>query len=1332
MRRKDYSLTLALLADDVWMQLIVLYRQKYSRYFETFQSPLLKTPRIPSFPLLNNNNNTNIVDNSLESRLSIDNNNRGDGVSRPPSSHPWDRIRSFNQFQQFFNYLFQQIDSSSQSLPLPFSSSSSTKGVTVLPSPLHQLKKTLLAVKQAERLSSISEDEEEREQQFHPSRVTSMRILRISDFLPSEQQQQQSLQTTSIAFQQQNKNPFSAVAPSFKMVKSAPLLSDPLLLRHFRNHFIPLQHDKIKYLLSLSSEDIVTSLIQQIEEIRLEIDRQNQQQQSTSVVPPQEEMNSFLENDQLTILAKSFLPPLLSGGGPAAASSSSSRRASRETSRNNSPRQKPLKSAPSTTTGTTVILSPSSSSQNNSSSGTSFLFPKAIQVETNLSFLLPPFDFTYQLFYSVYHLKESLFNPNHQIVFVKIFQKWIDLLDVQSFNHVNKVLMKSNQWNGSSYKVFFGSEGKSYFSREESTSSSSSAASGHDIRRYLQIISDLVTFFFVLKSNCLKYFRVIENGSYPSQISGSGSSSSCSSHSQLSTTGTASTTTSAQSIIFPSNVLLASNPRSSSSSSSSSASHEQDALKETTQRFAYLPFQLSSLSLSLQENEAKAEDDDQSPSDSSLDETMSEFLHKYALLTNLDLILSLVIRREWSSCVNTIMDQSVEFLGINCEEITAKQQQMAVARSHQQQKEKQEKSGPFDDNNGFISPKKNVKKGKERDEENRSSTSSMLGLGGLFQIKNPSLFSTPPSNNNNNNNSGSLQNKSSAKVFNQKMQKTVEELIFSCSTNSSSHSSTVTGGKNSSSATNNPLYWLHRYQQFIASKQFFFHEKRLTLFVTILSLLMESNSWLSLELIVNHFFPFISPFLVKCLLFERTSSVISFRKRRPDQEGTNNKKDYLILIEENNDFSLILFYFDYLTKIIRNHYNNTNNNQKDDQSEDEKDPLTSFSGSFMLNEDDEIDLAVSSGTKTRSNRRRKEKRRLLVNEWLELSLLLSHGRPVAYSEESLGYSTTNRNHKNDDNYNNNYHPHRHHLPSSSSLSTSQFGWRKTASVCSKSIVNSDRNLYKLDCADAMQSALLFEECEAILQVFQKYLNNLKETDSEIIIPPTNKREEETEEGTALDSQNNHKNEEEKEDEEEEMFSVLQSALQILLERLLSWHKTHSRRVNNDNNLSQSAETEKQIEYYRNLVRRYYLMIFNYISPEFSGSSAATMIASGHQIKNSTGSAGEKRGKDHAMSLMETDERTFFRSDEWIEFGLRQLIIRPINEVLQATQRREGQESSAYREWTGFLADLFFSSILCRETPLSMRMKSFILSRLSPEFMKHLPFDYFLALKQFSA
>jgi hypothetical protein len=687
-----------------------------------------------------------------------------------------------------------------------------------------------------------------------------------------------------------------------------------VLVRHFRSHFIPLHHDGVKHLLSRSSEEILTALVQQIEDLRLEVESQRQRQSAKGEISAAEDLNDFLENDQLVLLAKAIFNPWGTERSEKKAAVTSQQQVS-----------------------------------------AAYVLPLALQQETNLSFSLPPFELTYQLYYAIYHLKDAVFNPSTGQVLLKVLQKWVDLLDASSLAHANRVLMRSHQWTGSHFKAFLGSRQKAP-DRDDPSSL-------HDLRRYLELVSDLATFCFLLRSQLLDCFCALHD-SYPPRIEPSSTASAAK--------------PSAREPLFKEAGPSATPPAQGAAPGPAIA----DALRESCLQFAYLPFRLRSLATSRQIDEARDVEE----------EELTAFLRSHLPLLNADMVLALCVRMEWMRCVSAVMEHVEQLLGIDPDEIREKLKVAAAASSAASLSPPRgarvlgEQANPSllrPSSGTVISPKKRLSPMKPPP----SAASSLL------PVRNASLFSSPQS--------GLAAPSSSA--FNQKLQRGAEELVFL-----------------DRAAT--PFLWLAAFQRFLGGRSFLLQERQLAVFVLLLPLLMEHNSWLSLELLVNHFHPFLTPFLVKTLLFEKDRDLVRVRWR---EEGS-----CLVVLEEANDFHLLVFYFDYLTKVIRSH---CHANCSSD--------FFARGTSLLVDQDEE---RGGGG--------------VLVNEWLELSLLLSHGQPVLSDAEDEPWQPQ-------------------------TLSPS---WRKTAAVCVKSIVNADRQHFSFSLPRAMAVCLRFQEFEAVLQIFQKH------------------------------------------------------------------------------------------------------------------------------------------------------------------------------------------------------------------------------------------------------
>jgi len=199
--------------------------------------------------------------------------------------------------------------------------------------------------------------------------------------------------------------------------------------------------------------------------------------------------------------------------------------------------------------------------------------------------------------------------------------------------------------------------------------------------------------------------------------------------------------------------------------------------------------------------------------------------------------------------------------------------------------------------------------------------------------------------------------------------------------------------------------------------------------------------------------------------------------------------------------NLILYYFDYLTKLVRHHYpdnktpprattaTTTSSTSVGDLSDLTNPSLSRFlwEGSHLLHllptttSPTSTALPLFPVTPSRSTdveddegegvMRVKGRRRCLINEWLELSLLLSRADVIQHQQQHSS-DTSDVTHHNGE-----------HSPIPSSFATSSsLSWRKTATACVRSIVNADRRAFFLDDVDALESCLAFEEYAGFLQI----------------------------------------------------------------------------------------------------------------------------------------------------------------------------------------------------------------------------------------------------------
>jgi hypothetical protein len=1525
------------LAEEVWYEMIPMIRSKYSQFFYRNRiipkSRLIQPPsdHLPCFLFLRSSSSS---DEKKKKKL----------------------FWKYSKWQSFYCFLSNKLQDS----PL-------LKSSVFLASLNPAIKQTLFRLD--ERIISADEASTSLLSESH-------RLISLSDLFSLD-----SVASVSSAASSSSSLPIQSVPA--KISHLSPLLSDSLLIRSFRTHIIPLHHEKIKYLLSLSSDEIFSYLLRTIEELRLEITRervsitveeelQEQLQQDDEELttdeageeievsdeendqqPPKqreelldkekenrsdiEEFNDFLENDKLAVFAKSFLnassffsalAPSLSSlpssfsttSGSSTSSSSSSGRIkkvnssnnlrkqqqytsktlSRQSSRNNSFNHLPLLTKgekphsfiePSSSSSSSFLKKqlgkvsghsssftfPSASSSTTSTSSSFFssqYLPKVIQVDTNCYFSLPPFDLTYSLFYAIYHLKDSLSSPSHQLMMMKLITKWLAFIDNKGIFEMKRILLKSSSWQGNSLKICFATvkEGKeresirgrsknnqpkdrSFTEKERRTAAAVSVNRENitDIRRYLDVISDILSFYVMLQGN---FFQSSSSSSLTVEMIPYSPTLSAKGHLSASVSSSSPITNSEKvpSHPLPSLLEAASTSERMKSSISSATSTSIVEIQDSPYYFNYLPFRLvpsfpsmisANYSGSLSplaspdihaeettERKAKREIVENKKAEVEEERILNAIIMKYSSLLHLDFLMILSIQRQWKSCISSLLEVIVELLGINIDEVTN------VAEEYQQQRKAKESenkriteveearhcstpSKPLFSGSQMkshvsqypgISPKKRlfspfkspITAGKDRflSSKDRHSLSSSVGYSFSHHSYNPAFyspdltssesvlskkkhFSLPLSTSSSSVSiNAGLSSSISSSTYNPRIHKMITDLLFPASSLSSSSASP------SSPSSLSARDWIHSPQLSFLSKFYFLKEQcGLTFFIFILYFLMESNSWLSLELMIHHYYSFIPPFLIKFLLFEDDQEIIHYDKKRisllptpsvpssssfsnlfsasvpasseqqPRRRSVSNvgittiipsSHEFVIFVNESNDLNLLLYYFDYLTKLIRHHYpassassslssrsptvsnsslpilsqDNTLSKQTISEQGSGCPSFPHLGGSFLIKysigcDSDQILMSLLD-----NRRKLRSEGRLLINEWLELSLFLSNVTPITpTSSEDLNERkpevdpTAAKSSNSAGNGFSSYIQERNVSPPVSS--SSSFSWKKTASVVVKSIVNCDRCHYDFDFFDAMIVCLFFNELDGFLQIFQKY---------------SNQRKKETEVDNGQESRLVL--------EERKDFDELQQILSCGIERILTELLICTSRAHKEKAIRQDVALETNnigketiiqnsviifqdhISYYQSLVERFYRFVLDYLLWFFA-----------------------KQGMNRRVN----EEVTANNNESYLSLVIHNLFVLPVLRIINQEAYpnneivKEMIDESLVTSLLVFLLELFFDQVFVSAASFSSSLWSLyfvekirnilillLTSPSSPSLLRYLPFPYYLFLRQESS
>jgi hypothetical protein len=1114
-----------------------------------------------------------------------------------------------------------------------------------------------------------------------------------------------------------------------------------------------------------------------------------------------------------------------------------------------------------------------SASSTATSTSSSFIssqyLPKVIQVDTNCYFSLPPFDLTYSLFYAIYHLKDSLSSPSYQLMMMKLITKWLAFIDNKGIFEMKRILLKSSSWQGNSLKICFAtveegnaresirdrsknnqSKDRSFTEKERRTGAAVSVNRENitDIRRYLDVLSDILSFYVMLKGN---FFQASSSSSLAVEMIPYSPTLSAKGHLSASVSSSTTNSEKVPSHHLPSFLEAASTSETMKSSISSTTSTSIVEVQDSPYHFNYLPFRLvpcfpsvisanSSGLLSplaspdvhdeeTTERKVKREIVEKKKAEDEEERILNAIIVKYSSLLHLDFLMILSIQRQWKSCISSLLEVIVELLGINIDEL------MNIAEEFQQRRRVKEvenkriteveearhfstPSKPLLSGSQLkshvsqypgISPKKRlfspfkspITAGKDRflSSKDRHSLSSSVSYSFSHHSCNPAFyspdltssesllskkkhFSLPLSTSSSSvsTNSGPSSSISSS-TYNPRIHKMITDLLFPASSLSSSSASP------SSPSSLSARDWIHSPQLSFLSKFYFLKEQcGLTFFIFILYFLMESNSWLSLELMIHHYYSFIPPFLIKFLLFEDDQEIIHYDKKRitllptpsvpssssfsnlfsasmpasseqqPRRRGVSNvgittiipsSHEFVIFVNESNDLNLLLYYFDYLTKLIRHHYPASSSlSSRSPQVSNSSLPILSqdntlskqtiseqgsgcpsfphLGGSFLIKfaiccDSDQVLMSLLD-----NRRKLRSKGRLLINEWLELSLFLSNVTPIMpTSSEDLNERkpevepTAAKSSNSAGNGFSSYIQERNVSPPVSS--SSSFSWKKTASVVVKSIVNCDRCHYDFDFFDAMIVCLFFNELDGFLQIFQKYCNQRKKE-------------------TEVDNGQESRLVLEEREDFDELQQILSCGIErILTELLICTSRAHKEKAIRQDIALETNNIEKEtiiqnsviifqdhISYYQSLVERFYRFVLDYLLWFFA-----------------------KQGMNRRVN----EEVTANNNESYLSLVIHNLFVLPVLRIINQEASpnteivKELLDESLVISLLVFLLELFFDQVFVSAASFSSSLWSLyfvekirntlillLTSPSSPSLMRYLPFPYYLFLRQESS